>query len=204
MPSITKELNTVAGIVGELGRNIADAQKRFDQDYLENIEKILGLKILLAANTKAPEGANAADQKASVDTLVKLLLAIGPSRYQFTETTLGVRLNLAQTFDVGASVGASAGFGAFAVNAALTVGYGFDYEAAAECRTVIHAIPADTALLTELLGRAKSANEREISIPARSDVDAKIHDRLESIYSKLPAVALKTGNEKAALKESAE
>jgi len=196
MSKLTKDLNTVAGIVGELGLNIAEAQKRFDLNYLENIEKLLGIAKLLAENTSpAPDALEGA--------IKQVLLSLAPSRYQFTETTLSVRLNLAQSFDLGTSVGGSAGFGAFAVNAALTVGYSFNYEAAAECRTVIHAIPPDSKTFTDLLGRAKAIGDTALTVPARTEVDTKIHDRLEAIYGKLPDIKLVADGAKKKLTDAA-
>ena len=188
MSKLTEDLNSVAGIVGALGCNIAEAQKRLDLNYLDSLERLMGIAAVLASNTDKPA---AGDLHAQIrDTL----LALAPSRYQYTETTLTVRLNLAQGFNAGASVGVGAGFGAVAVNAALTVGYSFNYEAAAECRAVIHAIPADTKTMGDLLARAKdiAADAKEVKIPARSEVDTKIHDRLQSIYGKLPDIALVT------------
>lgn len=192
MSKLTKELNSVAGIVGALGCNIAEAQKRLDLNYLDSFERLLGIAKLLVANTApAGDGGNAAPPTLP-EQMQALLLALAPSRYQYTETTITVKLNLAQGFDAAASVGVGAGFGAVAVNAALTVGYSFDYQAAAECRAVIHAVPPDSKTLAELLGRAKDldASAAQISVPARSEVDTKIHERLESIHKKLPDIKL--------------
>jgi hypothetical protein len=76
------------------------------------------------------------------------------------------------------------------VNAALTVGYRFDYQAAAECKSVIHAMPPDAKTLGDLLGRARELNDKALEVPGRSEVDEKIHERLEAIYGKLPDLKL--------------
>ena len=60
-----------------------------------------------------------------------------------------------ETQGFGGEAGFGAALGAFAVNASMTVGYGYDYRAAAEVRTVLHAIPADKSVTSTLLGRAK-------------------------------------------------
>ena len=112
-------------------------------------------------------------------------MALAPSRYQFTETTLSVKLDLAQHLDVSAGGGVSAGISGVAVNAALSIGYGSDYRGAAECRTVLQAIPSDPATLRLLLDRAKELSNKELTLPARSKADSEILSQSSRIYERM-------------------
>jgi hypothetical protein len=134
----------------------------------------------------APLSEEEAKQLQSFEMFIKeLLVALAPSRYQFTETTLNVHLDLAQSLDVAAGVGVSAGVGAVAVNASLSVGYSYDYRAAAECKTVLHAVPTDPATLRTLLDRAKEIHQKELTLPERSDVDKAVQLQAEKVFEKL-------------------
>ena len=174
---LVQDLSNVPSIVGALGLSVAEAQKAFNVDYLENVERLLGLiKSLLGNDVDLAEHGE----------FVKHMLAnLAPSRYQFTETTLAVRLDLAQTMDLGAQVGFSAGTAAVAVNAALTVGYGYDYRAAAEVRAVLHAIPADAAVFNSLLGRAKEVGDKALDLPPGASVDAEVVKSAVALVEKL-------------------
>ena len=101
---LIKDLSNVPNIVGGLGLSIAAAQKAFDVDYLDSIERILALiKIMLGGKKADPQG-NPIDLDdkekeslaATAQVIQELLTKLAPSRYQFTETTLAVKLDLAQ------------------------------------------------------------------------------------------------------------
>ena len=127
-----------------------------------------------------------------------LVTQLAPSRYQFTETHLTVKLDLAQTLDVGAEGAFTAGVGAVAVSAAMTVGFGYDYRAAAEVKTVLHAIPANAQTLSTLLSRAGTVNDKVLTLPPSKDSDAALIDKSHEIVGKLVgAEKLKKPEEKA-------
>jgi len=174
---LTEQLNSVASIVGNLGISIAEAQTRMDAAYVKSLTEVMAITSKLQGTTAA--------KTPSPEAVLTLLKAIGPSRYQFTETTLKVRLDLSKSLDVSGTLGLGASFGAVAVNAALTVGYAYDYQAAAECTTVIHAVPTDDKVMTALLARAKEVGDKLPELPERSSVDAKLLEQLQSLNTAL-------------------
>ncbi len=206
--TIPDQLSSVATIIGELGANIAEAQKQLDATYVRSLTQVLGqlsdasgrkaaVKEAEAALTEATGSADAAKITAAENALVAaqtltlpagtldLIKAIGPSRYQFTETTLKVRLDISRSLDLAGSLGVGAGFGAVAVNAALTVGYAYDYQAAAECTTVLHAVPTSESVLKTLLDRAKEIDGQNLALPARSSADEKLVEQLKALSAAL-------------------
>jgi hypothetical protein len=184
---LMNDLSSVPHIIGRLGLSIAEAQKAFNLDYLNNIERLL----YLAKRTLAPADANAASKVAGfADAIRSLLAATAPSRYQFTETTLSVRLDMSQSLQKESSFGLGVGYGAVTVNAAMTVGFGYDYRAAAECRTVIHAIPADTSLFQALLDRAKQLGDKSLELPPAHDFDQALIDAHERLVNKISGAEL--------------
>jgi hypothetical protein len=194
---LIKDLSSVPNIVGNLGLSIAAAQKAFNLDYLENIERILGLIYAMLGGVKAGAGpgqttALSTAEQAKVDAMAPaiqdMLKALAPSRYQFTETSLNVKLDLAQTLQVGGSVGLGVGYGALTLNAAFTIGYSYDYRAAAECNTVIHAIPADPSVFQTLLDRAKNLTDSSLALPAKADIDQAIWDQTSAAAQKLTGI----------------
>lgn len=203
MPSgasvLVKDLANVPSIVGALGLSIAEAQKAFNLDYLESLERLLAMTKSLLGETKAGAAAGAdpvaldAKEKEKLEAFKQLVFEMikscAPSRYQFTETTLKVRMDLAQSLDVGANVGFGLALGAVAVNAGLSIGFGYDYRAAAECHTVIHAIPADSTAMQTLLSRAKELNDKALELPERSTVDSKVLDQAATIFEKMVGAA---------------
>jgi len=169
---LVQDLSNVPSIVGSLGLAIAEAQKAFNLDYLNNIERLLALiKSLLDAKDETGAAVDLGEHEEFVKTM---LMQLAPSRYQFTETTLDVTMDLAQTLDVGASAGFSAGIGAIALNASVTVGFGYDYRAAAHVKSVLHAIPADQAAFKSLLSRAKELDAQTLALPPGAAVDSEI------------------------------
>ena len=180
---LVQDLSNVPSIVGSLGLAVAEAQKAFNLDYLDNIERILGLiKALLDAKDESGADVDLGEHVAFVEAM---LLQLAPSRYQFTETTLEVSMDLAQTLDVGASAGFSAGVGAIALNASVTVGFGYDYRAAAHVKSVLHAIPTDKAAFNALLGRAKDLDAKTLELPPGATVDTDIATGAVGITSKM-------------------
>ena len=89
---------------------------------------------------------------------LELFRAIAPSHYQFTETSVEVRADLrvatASELTLGANLGIKAGMFSAAVNFSMLKRSASDYQAAADLRCVINAIPADHTMMTDLLARA--------------------------------------------------
>jgi hypothetical protein len=175
---LIRDLQTVPDIVASLGLSIAAAQQALNVDYLDSLERVIGLAKSLLGDAKLTDEAF----RTFIETLIKQL---APSRYQFTETTLAVRLNLSQRFDVSGGIGLGVGAGAVAVNAAFALAYGFDYQAAAECRTVLHAYPADGNVMDKLLGRAKEISDKALTLPEIHPHEQKLIDKTGDIFNSM-------------------
>jgi hypothetical protein len=191
---LIEDLSHVPTIIGALGLSIADAQKALDANYLDGLERLLGLAKMMLDPAKATPGAvlSPAEAQAVKDNfsiIHDMLMAFAPSRYQFTETTLDVKLDLAQSINAGASIGLGLALGAVSLNAAFTVGYAFDYRAAAECRTVINAIPASQTVFSSLLDRAASLSKDALTLPDQLDKGVQqIIDQNARILEKVTGV----------------
>lgn len=118
-------------------------------------------------------------------TLQDFIEATAPSRYQFTETTFTVKMDLAQSLDVAGSGTVGFGYGGIALNLSLAAAYGIDYRAAAEVKTTLHAIPADKTLLKPLLEQADKLSSRAINLPTPATVDQKLMDTVRELTKKL-------------------
>ena len=153
--SFYQSFHTLPKLISDLALSIAEAQRRLEQDYVESlaeISKTIGNVKELAA--KDPQ---------IVEQYLSLLRALAPSRYQFTETSVEVRADLQMSslteFKVAGELGIKAIVFAATVNASYAKRSAYDYQASAHIRTVLHAVPADPAVLTTLLERAKSSTE---------------------------------------------
>ncbi len=85
--NLVDDLTRVPTIIGSLGLAIAEAQKQFNIDYVNSINSLVVMAGKLIGE-KAGAGVDS-------DALQKLLLSLAPPRYQFTETELAVKLDLA-------------------------------------------------------------------------------------------------------------
>lgn len=197
---LVKDLSTIPEIIGGLGLSIAEAQKAFNLDYMDNIERLIGIAKQLQSGPEIPEDMK--NDEAAIAAIkenfegfkayiLDLLKTLAPPRYQFTETTFSVRLDLAQTMSVAASGGFSIGYGGVALNAAMTVGYGYDYRAAAEVKTIIHAEPADKTTFKALLGQADKFSDKALELPAGAQVDKDIIEKTYAIANKLTGADFK-------------
>ncbi len=180
---LINDLNTVANIVGGLGLSIAAAQRAMNLDYLESLERLAALAISLQNSGDAAKPVT----KEQRDFAVALLAKFAPTRYQYTKTTLKVRLDLAQTRSTGITAGLGVGVGAIALNASFAYASGSEYQAAAECTTVIDATSPelDAALLTALTTQAASASATSLTLPARAALDKNTVDTASRIIEKL-------------------
>ena len=177
--NLINDLSRVPNIIGSLGLAIAEAQKQFNLDYVNSLNSLVVMASKLTGE-KASAGPEA-------DTLQKLLLNLAPPRYQFTETELAVKLDLAQSAQLSGSAGLGFGFAGVVVNAAFSLGYATDYRAAAECRATIHAeLPGDNqALFTSLLEQARTIDGTPLQFPDKSVLDKSILDAASSLLAKL-------------------
>ncbi len=190
---LINDLTKIPNIIGGLGLSIAAAQKAFNLDYLNNIERILAMtETLLSEQVAGPAGAPVEmtpDQKTKLEGFktffMEMLKQLAPARYQFTETTLAVKLDLAQSFDASGTIGLGIGYGGVAVNIAASAGYARDYRAAAECRTIINAIPADSTAFTTLLNNATAFRGQALDLPPQAQVDDAIIEQTRTTFSKL-------------------
>lgn len=180
---LINDLNTVANIVGGLGLSIAAAQRALNLDYLESLERLAVLAISLQNNGDATKPIS----KEQRDFVVALLEKFAPTRYQYTKTTLKVRLDLAQSKTSSLSAGLGIGVGAIALNASFAYSSGSEYQAAAECTTVIDATDPklDAAMLTALSTQAATSSSTSLSLPARAQLDKDTVATASRIIDKL-------------------
>ena len=186
---LIEDLTHVPNIIGALGLSIAGAQRAFDANYLDGLERTIKMsKMLLDPKDSAGNAVALSDEQQQI--LRDVVSALAPSKYQYTETTLTVKLDLAQSLDVNANVGLGIGLPAVSINAAFAVGYGFDYRAAAECRTVIHAIPPKDLTLTTLLNAAKD-HAIDVALPENAKVDQEIFKQTAALVTALTGKTIK-------------
>ncbi|MEM7583729.1 MAG: hypothetical protein AAF560_10150 [Acidobacteriota bacterium] len=139
-------LQSVAKLVGDLALNIAEAQTRLDEDYLKTLSGFA--KVLKQV---------VADQDLSNEQFIAFFKSLAPARYQFTETTVQVRADLQMAggseFQAAAELGYKTPVLAATVNASYVKRSAYDYRAAANISTVLHAVPPDLDVLHTLLSR---------------------------------------------------
>lgn len=166
---LIRDLDSVPSIVGNLGLSIAAAQKAFNLEYLESLERLVPLIRSILGKKNLSD-----DDRTFFETL---LTQLAPPAYQYTETSLAVRLDLAQSERTAASGKLGFATGAVTVSAGMSKSYGLDYRAAAEVRTVIQARTLDPAAMKALLERAASLSESDLELPEGTPrIDQEIHD----------------------------
>jgi hypothetical protein len=179
MPSsLIDDLSQVPNIIGSLGLAIAEAQKQFDLNYLNGLQTLAAIaKSILA--TAPPEGTR--------DFLEKLIQTAAPPRYQFTETTLAVKLDLSETRNWSAQAGLGFGFAGVVVNAAFAYGYSSEYRAGAEIKTTLHAIlPQSNAdVFKVLLDRAATLIPPALS--AITPLNQQVIDAMQNVAKSVGA-----------------
>lgn len=180
---LINDLSNVPSIIGALGIDIAEAQKALNLDYLDNLERLLAILESLL-HPRKEDGTEVSLNEENRKVVAELVKQLAPSRYQFTETTLAVKLDLAQTLDASFA----AGVNATTVTAAMAVGFGYDYRAAAEVKTVLHAIPASEQTLATLLARAEKVNDKMLTLPDAKKVDKAIIEKSHETVAKLLGV----------------
>lgn len=201
---LTGQLMYLPDIIGNLGLNIAEAQKRLDSNYLDGLGRFIQLikanlgDKMLAAEAAPEAGVGGQNQPAAAENepaagektekpptrsiLEALLASFAPSRYQFTETTLDFSADLAETRDQAFQAGIGVGLQAVVVNAAFSSAFGYDYRAGARITTKMHAIASNTQMTNSLLDRAKKLHGGAVSLPERSEVEERVWTRTGEIF----------------------
>src|SRR4030095_4636089 len=172
-------LQTLPRLISDLALSIAEAQRRMDQTYMEDLAAFSSVVLPLLR-----DGSGKAEESLS------FFKAMAPSRYQFTETVVEVRADLqmsnASDTSVEASVGIKTPVYAVAVNASYTRRSAYDYQAAALIRTQLNANPANPDLLDKLLDPG-SVNA-QLPDPGRYKVFAEIFDKFPKRVQSGPGV----------------
>lgn len=173
---LINDLTNVPNIISSLGLGVAMAQKAFNLEYLQAMERLFTLARMLR---------NHEDSDSFKEIFNDIIKTMAPSRYQFTETTLTVRMDLAQSLQQGTSASLGMSVGAATINAAFTQGFSYDYRAAAEVKTVLNAVNFDANAMNILLERAKALGDDNLKLPKRSEVDKAYMDKSAELYEKL-------------------
>lgn len=150
---LTSQMDTLPGIIGRLGVNIATAQKELDKNFVDNIIALSGL----IRSTIGTAGNSAPDE--ALKLMNELLKSIAPSRYQFTETSFDLKIDLSESSRSVTAGSGAINLKAIALSAAMSRAYGYDYQAAARVSCVIHARPVGEALSSTLLDRARNLTD---------------------------------------------
>ncbi len=162
---LVKDVSTIAGVVGNIGLSIANAQKLFNIDYLEAVERLA--KVLQGVPAKS-EGDE--DRNQAIDAFVNAIKAIAPPRYQYTETELEFRADLSQSKQRAYEAGLSGSIKAVTLKASIAGTFGQEYNAAAKIRTTIHALSDQTDLIGQI-----PAREQRVDLPQNS---VEMNDKL--------------------------
>ncbi|QPJ66311.1 MAG: hypothetical protein G3M78_13275 [Candidatus Nitrohelix vancouverensis] len=178
---IIKNLQSLPNVITGLGLGIAEAQRNFNLNFLQDMEALLTMVSDMGAKS-AGDGT-----KGFQAVLETMLPAMAPSRYQFTETTFTMKMDISQSFEAGVAGGVNIGV----VQAATSLTYGSDYRAAAEVRTVIHAVPMDKTVLNTLLDRAEELGKLSLTMPENSTVNPELSAQANSILDTLAEGAKK-------------
>ena len=201
------DLKTVPDIIGELGVNIARAQKALNHDYVVNLKTIVDIaKDLIGkpptGNPQAPPPANSpakpqtnssessADESkppSAEDILKDIVRQLAPVRYVYTETSLAVKLDLAQSLEIGGGGGLGGGIGALMVNASFSLAFAQQYRGTAECRTVIHPDSRSGAVSDSMMTRVKELAQKDLVLADVPQVDQAIWNALKDVRDSLKA-----------------
>lgn len=183
MSKLIKDLKSVPDIIGELGLNIAAAQKALNHDYLTNLTTI----VAIAKDVVGKQKADAPGQPtpAVKDLVSDVIKQLAPARYVYTETTLAVKLDLAQSTEMGGSATLGGGIGAVMVNASFSLAFAQEYRGTAECRTVIHIDSRSGAVSDALMTQVKELDQKTLTLTDAPPIDNKIYDSLKSLRDSL-------------------
>ena len=175
---LIQDLSNVPNIISSLGLGIAAAQKAFNVEYLNGLERLFAMARMI-------HGEDNDKRDKFKELFMNMITAMAPLRYQFTETTLAVRMDLAQSVQKGNASKLGVSVGAVTLNAAMTEGFSSNYRAAAEVKTVLHAVPFDPAQLATLIANASEISNNVLDLPSQSDVDAAYMEKSADLFSKV-------------------
>lgn len=175
---LIEDLSNVPNIISSLGLGIAAAQKAFNLEYLNGLERLFAI-------AKELHGADNEERDKFKDLFMNMVQTMAPYRYQFTETTLAVRMDLAQSVQKGTSGSLGVSVGAVTLNAAMTEGFSSNYRAAAEVKTVLHAVPFDPAQVAVLIANANALNDKDLTLPEGAEVDNAYMTKSAEILEKV-------------------
>lgn len=172
---LVNDISYLPAILGRMGLSIAEAQDELNQGYVQAVAELVKL---LGGIPKPgdPKVAPSLDPQ-----IATLLLQLAPSRYQFSETTFDFSADLAESLSAAASGELRLGTKAVALNAAMSVGFGYDYRAAARITCKLHALPAGKDITGELLTRLAAIDQAPLkdlpnASPARTDTTKLLTD----------------------------
>ncbi len=175
---LTSQLVEVADVVGDLGRNIAAAQKLLNKDYIESLKALMRMA---ADHLRVDDGDGA-------QVFLSLLRSLAPNRYQYTETTIEFSADLAEMKQRSSMIGGGVTFKMLQVNAATSMGYGSEYRAAARITATIHAYP-DAQFASQLLDRAADIEADAPQLPLGTSLDQEIYDGVGEIWQALTSTS---------------
>lgn len=183
---LVNDISYLPAILGRMGLSIAEAQDELNQGYVQAIAELVKL-LGGIPKPEAPKPGETTPPPPSIDPqIATLLLQLAPSRYQFSETTFDFSADLAESFSAAASGALRLGTKAVALNAAMSVGFGYDYRAAARITCKLHALPAGKDITSELLTRLATIDQTPLdklpdASPARTETTKLLGDLAKSL-----------------------
>jgi len=189
---LVNDISYLPAILGRMGLSIAEAQDELNQGYVQAVAELVKL-LGGIPKPEAPKPGETTPPPPSIDPqIATLLLQLAPSRYQFSETTFDFSADLAESFSAAASGALRIGTKAVALNAAMSVGFGYDYRAAARITCKLHALPAGKDITSELLTRLATIDKEPLkdlpdASPARKDTTTLLSDLAKSLQQPMTA-----------------
>ena len=187
---LVNDISYLPAILGRMGLSIAEAQDELNQGYVQAVAELVKL-LGGIPKPEAPKPGETTPPPPSIDPqIATLLLQLAPSRYQFSETTFDFSADLAESFSAAASGALRLGTKAVALNAAMSVGFGYDYRAAARITCKLHALPAGKDITSELLTRLATIDKEPLkdlpdASPARKDTTTLLDNLAKSLQQPL-------------------
>lgn len=187
---LVNDISYLPAILGRMGLSIAEAQDELNQGYVQAVAELVKL-LGGIPKPEAPKPGETTPPPPSIDPqIATLLLQLAPSRYQFSETTFDFSADLAESFSAAASGALRLGTKAVALNAAMSVGFGYDYRAAARITCKLHALPAGKDITSELLTRLATIDQTPLdklpdASPARTETTKLLGDLAKSLQQPL-------------------
>jgi hypothetical protein len=182
---LVKQLNHLPTTIARMGLGIAEAQKELDTNFVHDVHALLAM-FHAAMRPLNSEGNPEPLDEHGTAMLISVIEQFGATRYQFTETTLEFRADLAESFSAGASFGVSAGVPAVSVSASGSVAFGYDYNAAARISTVLHARTLKPEVTRVLLQRASELGQLPLPDAAQVKPSEELGETVKALAAALP------------------